>query len=58
MNKEQKRLLIQLMILTDKHNLLKDNDQNIEDYEKDKKIAFSSLMRFIAEKGKDYKRYE
>ena len=58
MNDEQKRMLIQLMILTDKHNLLKDNDQNIKDYEKDKKKAYYSLMSFIAEKGKDYKRYE
>jgi len=53
MNDEQKRMLIQLMILTDKHNLLKDNDQNIKDYEKDKKKAYYSLMSFIAEKGKD-----
>ena len=52
MNKEQKRMLIQLMILTDKHNLLKDNDQNIKDYEKDKENAYS-LMSFIAEKGKE-----
>ena len=53
MNKEQKRMLIQLMILTDKHNLLKDNDQNVKDYEKDKENAYYSLMSFIAEKGKE-----
>tara|TARA_R110002020_G_scaffold26234_1_gene84818 strand:- start:290 stop:451 length:162 start_codon:yes stop_codon:yes gene_type:complete len=53
MNKEQKRMLIQLMILTDKHNLLKDNDQNVKDYEKDKENAYYSLMSFIEEKGKD-----
>ena len=53
MNEEQKRMLIQLMILTDEHNLLKGIDQNVKDYEKDKKNAYNLLMSFIVEKGRD-----
>jgi hypothetical protein len=51
MNDEQKRMLINLMILTDKHNLLKDTDQSIKDYEKTKEKAYYELMGFIAENG-------
>ena len=51
MNAEQKIMLINLMIITDEHNLLQEKDQSKKDYEKDKKDAYHSLMSFI-----DYKR--
>ena len=52
MNDEQKRMLINLMIVTDEHNLLQEKDQTKKDYEEDKKNAYHSLARFITIKGK------
>ena len=51
MNETQNRMLINLMILTDEHNLLQEEDQSKKDYEEDKKDAYRSLMRFIMTKG-------
>ena len=51
MNKEQKSMLLNLIILTDKYNLLQEKDQSKKDYEEDKKDAYRSLMRFIIAKG-------
>ena len=51
MNDEQKRMLINLMIVTDEHNLLQEKDQTKKDYEEDKKNAYHSLARFITLKG-------
>ena len=38
MNDEQKSMLINLMIVTDEHNLLQEKDQAKKDYEEDKKM--------------------
>ena len=51
MNAEQKIMLINLMIITDEHNLLQEKDQSKKNYEEDKKEAYHSLMRFIITKG-------
>jgi hypothetical protein len=51
MNDEQRAMLLNLMILTDEHNLLQETDQSKKDYEEDKKDAYHSLMRFIVTKG-------
>tara|TARA_R110002020_G_scaffold346389_1_gene560261 strand:+ start:312 stop:488 length:177 start_codon:yes stop_codon:yes gene_type:complete len=52
MNDEQKSMLINLMMVTDEHNLLQEKDQTKKDYEEDKKNAYHSLARFITIKGK------
>ena len=51
MNETQNRMLINLMILTDEHNLLQEEDQSDKDYKDIKKNAYHSLMRFIMTKG-------
>ena len=51
MNAEQKRMLINLMVITDEYDLLQEKDQSKKDYEEDKKDAYNSLMRFIVTKG-------
>ena len=51
MNREQKRMLINLMILTDEYDLLKQEEQSNKDYKEAKKNAYYKLTRFIATKG-------
>ena len=51
MNKQQKSMLLNLIIVTDKYNLLQDKDQSDKDYDKTKEDAYQSLMRFITLKG-------
>lgn len=51
MNAEQKRMLINLIVITDKHNLLQEKDQDDKDYDKIKEDAYHSLTRFIMTKG-------
>ena len=51
MNETQNRMLINLIIVTDEHNLLQEKDQSDKDYYKTKEDAYQSLMRFITLKG-------
>ena len=51
MNAEQKRMLINLMVITDEYDLLQEKDQSDKDYKDIKKKAYHSLMRFIMTKG-------
>ena len=51
MNKQQKSMLLNLIIVTDKYNLLQEKDQSDKDYDKTKEDAYQSLMRFITLKG-------
>ena len=51
MNKQQKSMLLNLIIVTDEHNLLQEKDQSDKDYYKTKEDAYQSLMRFITLKG-------
>ena len=54
MNDEQRAMLLNVMSITDEHNLLQEKDQSKKDYEEDKKDAYHSLMRFIMTKGDKY----
>ena len=51
MNTEQKRMLINLIVITDEYNLLQEKDQSDKDYKDIKKKAYHSLTRFIMTKG-------
>ena len=51
MNKQQKSMLLNLIIVTDKYNLLQQKDQSDKDYDKTKEDSYQSLMRFITLKG-------
>jgi len=50
MTKKQKEALINLMIVTDKYNLLKDSDQHPKEYEQDKENAYHWLVSMVMEK--------
>ena len=51
MNAEQKRMLINLIVITDEYDLLQEKDQSDKDYKDIKKKAYHSLTRFIMRKG-------
>ena len=51
MNKQQESMLLNLIIVTDKYNLLQEKDQSDKDYDKTKEDAYHSLTRFITLKG-------
>jgi hypothetical protein len=51
MKERTKRALIDLMIITDEHNLLRDVDETPKDYKDTKKQAYYELMAFIKEYG-------
>ena len=51
MNAEQKRMLINLIVITDEYDLLQEKDQSDKDYKDIKKKAYQSLTRFIMTKG-------
>jgi hypothetical protein len=55
MKERTKRALINLMIITDEHNLLIDCDEKPKDYEDKKKKCYYELIAFIKKYGDKYK---
>ncbi len=51
MKRETRKALLDLMILTDKYNLLRDDDETPKNYEDAKKQAYYELMAFIKKHG-------
>ena len=51
MKKETKRALLDLMLVTDEHNLLKDDDETSKNYEDRKKQSYYKLVTFIKKYG-------
>ena len=51
MKRETRKALLDLMILTDEYDLLRDDDENPKDYKDRKKQAYYELMAFIKKHG-------